>query len=177
MRKFFVLALTLAVTFGCNFGKEKKQEVQETQSVYKAYDFSVKTVNGKTIKLSDFRGKVVLIQFFGTFCPPCRAEMPFLEELSKKYSGKVVVIGLSTDYIGEDPSSLKSFVEKMGISYPVGIIDEKIWNNYAGKVTGNDGIPQTYIIDKKGNIRYYEVGFTPQYESLFIAAVEKLLKE
>jgi len=177
MRKFFyVLAALSILSSGCSVGK-KEQPVKEQESAYRAYDFSFKTVNGKVMKLSDFKGKVVLVQFFGTFCPPCRAEMPFLEEVSKKYRGKVVVIGLSVDYMGEDPSLLKEFVEKMGVSYPVGVSDEKTWNNYAGRITQNDGIPQTYIIDRSGNVRYYEVGFTPQYESLFLSAIEKLLKE
>ena len=179
MKKLFSLVLTivLVMSSGCRFGKEKEQSVRESQDIYKAYDFSIETANGKTLKLSDFRGKVVLLQFFATFCPPCKAEMPFLEELSRKYRGKVVVIGLSTDYIGENPSSLKGFLKEVGVTYPVGIVNEQIWNNYAGRIAGNDGIPQTYIIDKDGNVRYFEVGYTPQYDSLFVTAIEKLLKE
>ncbi|WP_456455251.1 TlpA family protein disulfide reductase [Thermovibrio sp.] len=142
-----------------------------------AYDFSFTDVNGKVHRLSDYRGKVVIVQFFGTYCPPCRAEIPVLEKLYNKYAGKLVVIGLSVDYTGQPPQKLKPFAQEMGITYPIGPAPEDAWNNYAGKITQMDSIPQTFIIDKKGRLRYYEVGFTPSYESLFDKAVNELLKE
>ncbi len=148
----------------------------ENQGV-KAYDFTFTDVNGKVHHLSDFRGKVVVVQFFGTYCPPCRAEMPVLNKIYKDYGGKVVVIGLSVDYAGAPPQKLKPFVERMGVSYLVGPSTEKAWDEYAGRITGLDSIPQTFIIDKKGFIRYYEVGFAPSYEKLFRKAIDQLLKE
>jgi len=153
-----------------------KPATSETQKSL-AYDFTFTDVNGKTHKLSDYRGKVVVVQFFGTYCPPCRAEMPVLQELYNKYKGKVVVIGLSVDYIGRSPEELKPFVEEMGITYPVGPASEKAWEEYAGRITGLDSIPQTYIIDKEGRVRYYEVGFAPSYKELFDKAVSELIKE
>ncbi len=155
--------------------KESASKTEKAQDL--AYNFSFTDVNGKVHKLSDYRGKVVIVQFFGTYCPPCRAEIPVLENIYRKYGGKVVVIGLSVDYTGQSPEKLKPFAQEMGITYPVGPAPEDAWDNYAGKITRMDSIPQTYIIDKEGRLRYYEVGFTPSYESLFDKAVNELLKE
>ena len=157
--------------------KAESAASQESSSNQLAYDFTFTDVNGKTHRLSDYRGKVVVVQFFGTYCPPCKAEMPDLEELYRKYKDNLVVIGLSVDYIGEEPQKLKPFVEQMGITYPVGPATERAWAEYAGKVTGLDSIPQTFIIDKKGRLRYYEVGYSPAYKELFEKAVKELINE
>ncbi|WP_457678226.1 TlpA family protein disulfide reductase [Thermovibrio sp.] len=180
-----VLVLSLFSFSGCEKEVKESSQVKSetTKSVASqsrkdlAYDFTFTDVNGQKHKLSDYRGKVVIVQFFGTYCPPCRAEIPVLEELYKKYNGKLVVIGLSVDYIGEPPQKLKPFAERMGITYPVGPATEKAWDEYAGKITGLDSIPQTYIIDKEGRVRYYEVGFAPSYKELFEKAVNQLINE
>ena len=190
MRKLLTATLVLSLlTFsGCQKESQEKSvgvSSVETSSVKRdikpkgvlAYNFTFTDVNGKVHHLSDFRGKVVIVQFFGTYCPPCRAEMPVLDKIYRDYKGKVVVIGLSVDYTGAPPEKLKPFVEKMGVSYFVGPATDKAWNEYAGRITGLDSIPQTYIIDKNGYIRYYEVGFAPSYEGLFRKAVDQLLKE
>jgi len=183
MRKLLAAALvfSLFAVSGCQKESAGVKPVEKAataeNSGVKAYDFTFTDVNGKKHNLSDYRGKVVVVQFFGTYCPPCKAEMPALEEIYKKHGGKVVVIGLSVDYIGLPSEKLKSFVKEMGITYPVGSSTEKAWEEYAGRITGLDSIPQTFIIDKEGRIRYYEVGFTPTYIALFEKAVDELLKE
>ena len=190
MRKLLTatLVLSLLAFSGCQKESQEKSvgvSSVETSSVKRdikpkgvlAYNFTFTDVNGKVHRLSDFRGKVVIVQFFGTYCPPCRAEMPVLDKIYRDYKGKVVVIGLSVDYTGAPPEKLKPFVEKMGVSYLVGPATDKAWDEYAGRITGLDSIPQTYIIDKNGYIRYYEVGFAPSYEGLFRKAVDQLLKE
>jgi len=188
MRKLLTATLVLSLLAFSGCQKEstgvKPVEKSSTQSQsknashgVKAYDFTFTDINGKVHHLSDFKGKVVVVQFFGTYCPACRAEMPVLDKIYKDYGGKVVVIGLSVDYTGAPPEKLKPFVEEMGVSYLVGPATDKAWNEYAGRITGLDSIPQTFIIDKKGYIRYYEVGFAPSYENLFRKAVDQLLKE
>ena len=190
MKKLLTAALVFSLVAFSGCQKESSTSVKpvEKSSVssngkssenqgLKAYDFTFTDVNGKTHHLSDYKGKVVIVQFFGTYCPPCRAEMPVLEKIYRDYNGKVVVIGLSVDYTGAPPKKLKPFVKEMGVSYPVGPSSDKAWEEYAGKITGLDSIPQTFIIDKNGFIRYYEVGFMPSYENLFRKAVDQLLKE
>jgi peroxiredoxin len=190
MRKLLTAALLVSLVSltGCQKEASTTSAKTETSSVEKgssqnssqkdlAYDFTFTDVNGKTHRLSDYRGKVVIVQFFGTYCPPCKMEIPALEELYKKYKDNLVVIGLSVDYIGESPEKLKPFAEQMGITYPVGPATEKAWDEYAGKITGLDSIPQTFIIDKKGRLRYYEVGYAPSYKELFEKAVKELINE
>jgi len=190
MKKFLALAILCSfLSFsGCGEKKEvASHKVTKTQKEngYKAYDFTFTDINGRKHKLSDFRGKVVIVQFFGTYCPPCRAEIPVLESIYRKYKGKVVVIGLAVDDVGDTPQNQKKFVEKvlkpfvseMGMTYLVGPAPEKAWTEYAYNVVGLDSIPQTYIIDKHGYLRYYETGFMPSYASLFDEAVKKLLQE
>lgn len=145
MRKLLTATLIFSVLAFSGCQKEttgvKPVEKSSTQSNspsqgVKAYDFTFTDVNGKIHHLSDYRGKVVIVQFFGTYCPPCRAEIPVLNQIYKDYKGKVVVIGLSVDYTGAPPEKLKPFAEEMGISYPVGPATEKAWDEYAGRITG-----------------------------------------
>jgi peroxiredoxin len=182
MNRLLTAALLGALLFSCqaedragskSFSPAATAEAEASQ----AYDFTFTDIHGKTHRLSDYRGKVVVLQFFGTYCPPCRAEMPVLQKLYEKYKDKVMVIGLSVDYIGEKPEKLKNFVREMGVTYPVGPATERAWSEYAGKYTGLDSIPQTFIIDKEGRVRYFEVGFAPSYEKLFEKAINELLNE
>jgi peroxiredoxin len=185
MRKFLAVIFVLSsiIFSACDKGGNEASQTAQTETSseqeegVKAFNFSFTDANGNRVKLSDYKGKVVVLQFFGTYCPPCKAEIPFLNRLYQQYKGKVIVIGLSVDYIGEPSSRLKPFVEEMEISYPVVASDERTWQNYAGKITGMDSIPQTFIIDKEGYVRYYNVGYTPQYDVLFEKAVKELLNE
>ncbi len=123
----------------------------------KAPDFSLKDLNGKTFKLADnFKapGKVVLLDIWATWCPPCRAEIPHLIKLQNKYKDKsVVLVGVAID---ERKADVESFAKKNKINYVI-CPDE------GGKAISEKykvrGIPATYIIDKKGVIRYVHSGF------------------
>jgi peroxiredoxin len=171
MRKIFGVIVFLLLLTNC-FGNKT-----QTTGAYKAYDFTFKDLSGTVHKLSDFRGKVVIVQFFGTYCPPCREEMYALEDIHKRFKDRVVVIGLSVDYVGRDISGLKEFAKQMGVSYLVGVASQRAWEEYAYKITGLDTIPQTFIIDKNGLLRFYETGYRPSYAGLIEKAVSKLLGE
>jgi len=110
---------------------------------------------GKTVRSSDFKGKVVILDFWATWCPPCRAEIPGFIELQKKYQAQgLAVVGVSVDQAGVD--SIRSFVQKQGINYPVVLADEKIETAYGGI----EGLPTTFIIDRAGRIVKQHLGFT-----------------
>ncbi|MGC8862584.1 MAG: peroxiredoxin family protein [Armatimonadota bacterium] len=123
----------------------------------KAPDFSLPTIDGKTFKLSSCfagRGKVVLLDIWATRCPPCRAEIPFLIGLRKKFNEKdVVIAGVSID---AEKSTVVDFAKKQGINYIVAHDPRaaKIGDLYQVR-----GIPATYVIDRKGIIRYAHLGF------------------
>ena len=109
--------------------------------------FKLKDLEGKSVQLSDFKGKVVVLNFWATWCPPCRAEIPDLIALQKHYAPRgVVVLGVSLDEGG--PSKVASFVKKMGINYPMVMGDQNISSAYGGI----EVVPTTFIIDRKGNV-------------------------
>ena len=109
--------------------------------------WKLQNMEGKTVQLSDFKGKVVLLNFWATWCPPCRQEIPELIALQKQYADKgLVVIGVSMDQGG--PARVASFTKKMGITYPIVMGDGKIDKAYGGIQV----LPTTFIIDRKGNV-------------------------
>jgi thiol-disulfide isomerase/thioredoxin len=130
--------------------------------------WKLKGVDGKPVKSSDFAGKVVILDFWATWCGPCRMEIPGFIELQKQYADKgLVVIGVSLDQDGA--SVVKSFVEKTGINYPVVLGDEKIVSAFGGV----EGIPTTFVIDRGGKIIRKHVGYTAKAE--FEAEIKPLL--
>ena len=104
-------------------------------------------LEGKTVRLSDFKGKVVVLNFWATWCPPCREEIPDLIALQKKYADKgVVVLGISMD--GGGPAQVAKFAKAKGINYPIFMGDQRTAAAYGGI----EAIPTTFIIDRKGNV-------------------------
>jgi cytochrome c biogenesis protein CcmG/thiol:disulfide interchange protein DsbE len=123
----------------------------------KAPDFSLKTLEGKTVKLSDYKGKIVIIDFWATWCPPCRKGIPDLIDLQKSYSKDLVVIGISLDQ-ERTLKDLKPFIENYGINYPVVLGDQKVVLDYGGI----NAIPTSFIVDQKGYIVDSHVGLVPK---------------
>lgn len=131
--------------------------------------WELKDLAGNTIKSVDLKGKVVILDFWATWCPPCRAEIPGFIELQKKYQGKqVVIIGFSVDEGGVD--TVKSFGEKQRINYPIVMADEKTQKAF-GDI---EAIPTTFVIDTEGRIVDKHVGFTEKAE--FEKEIAPLLK-
>ena len=135
----------------------------------KAPDFSLKSVDGKTVKLSDYKNKVVLIDFWATWCPPCRKGIPDLIELQKEFKKDFVVLGISVDT--DTKGDVPGFIKDYGINYPVVYGD----NSTAKLFGGVSGIPTSFLIDKKGNIVDKHVGLVPK-ETL-AAGIKNLLKK
>jgi peroxiredoxin len=109
--------------------------------------WELKDLDGKPVKLADFKGRVVLLNFWATWCPPCRAEIPDLVSLQQQYSPRgLVVIGVALDEGGA--ARVRPFVKKFGIEYPVVIGNQKIAEAYGGI----DAVPTTFVIDRKGNV-------------------------
>ena len=112
-----------------------------------APDWQLKDVAGQTVRLSDFKGKVILLDFWATWCPPCRAEIPGFVNLQKKYGPQgLVVIGISLDEGGT--KVVTDFMRQAGINYRVVLGDAKVAFLYGGIET----IPTTFIIDRAGRV-------------------------
>lgn len=135
-----------------------------------AADFNVKTLSGTSLKLSSLKGKVVLIDFWATWCPPCRAEIPAFKELYDQYKGKgLEILGLSVDQDGE--AAVRPFAQQNGINYPLAIADQALTEAYGGI----RGIPTTFLIDKQGRIAQKYVG--GHEKEVFEKEIQALLAE
>ena len=133
-----------------------------------APDFTLPTTDGKTIKLSDLKGKVVIVDFWATWCPPCRKGIPDLIELKKKYGSKgLEVIGISLDT--ETKGQVAGFVKTNGMNYPVVYGNQTVTQLYGGI----EAIPTTFVIDKQGKIVANYQGLMPS--STYENHIKKLL--
>jgi thiol-disulfide isomerase/thioredoxin len=129
----------------------------------KAPSWVLRDVEGREVKSSDFLGKVVVVDFWATWCPPCRKEIPDYIAWQKKYAERgLVILGLSLD---EAPASeVKEFGVKMKINYPLLMADAATAEAFGGI----EGLPTSFVIDREGNIRHRKVGLTEPsaYEKL-----------
>lgn len=132
-------------------------EKPEAATLPSAPAWELKDVEGKTVKSTDFAGKVVVLDFWATWCGPCRMEIPSFVELQNQYAREgLVVVGVSLD---DDASAVvKPFMTKMRINYPVVMGDERMTDVFGGI----EGIPTTFIIDRSGRIVTKHVGFAPK---------------
>jgi len=109
-------------------------------------------LEGRSISSADWRGKVVLVNFWATWCPPCRAEIPDLIALQKKYHDNLVVIGVSEDDIAVD--QVKKFAADQGMNYPVVMTTPEIRKIFRGVAA----LPTTFVVDREGRIAQKHVG-------------------
>lgn len=142
--------------------------VSTAQKPQPAPNFKLKTQNGKTIELAKLKGKVVAVNFWATWCGPCRKEIPGMMEVYKQYKDKgLEIVGVSLDEDGWN--DVNPYLQKTPITYPIVIGDQTLAAAYQ---MGN-AIPVTYIIDKKGNIAKKHVGYMSKPD--FEAAVKSAL--
>ncbi|MCM8804384.1 MAG: TlpA family protein disulfide reductase [Candidatus Omnitrophica bacterium] len=138
--KKIILILFFPLLLSC-FGQENK----------KAHDFSLISIDGKLIRLSDYKNKKVILNFWASWCPPCRAEIPDFVRFYNENKEKVVIIGIA---VSSKEKDVKEIVEKFKITYPICMSDGKIEKLY-GPI---NAVPTTFIIDENGNIKYKKVG-------------------
>jgi len=130
-----------------------------------APNFSLKTSDGKTIELKKLQGKVVIVNFWATWCPPCRREIPGMTKVYTKYKSKgLEIVGIALDNGGWD--DVNPWLQKNPINYPIVIGDGALADLYGGI----EGIPTTFVVDRKGNILSKHVGSVTEQE------FEKLVK-
>ena len=136
-----------------------------------APDFALKSSNGENLRLSEYRGDVVMINFWATWCGPCRQEMPLLDELHSRYER--VGFSLLGVNIDDDSQKAMNMVSELGVSFPV-LFDAR---KEVSKMYEVDAMPTTVILDREGTVRYIHHGYKPGYEVQYLDQIRSLLRE
>ena len=136
-----------------------------------APDFALKSSTGQNLRLSEYRGDVVMINFWATWCGPCRQEMPLLDELYARYQR--VGFNLLGVNIDDDSSRAMAMIRELGVSFPV-LFDA---SKDVSRLYEVDAMPVTIIVDREGNVRHVHQGYKPGYEQKYLDQVRALLRE
>ena len=170
-----MLLLALFTLFvGVDCASAQDEEIAKTTLVKvgdAAPDFTVTMFDGSEVTLSKLKGKVVLVNFWATWCPPCREELTHVEkEIIEAFEGQeFVFLPISR---GEKRETVEKFRKKMGYSFPMGLDpDQSIFNKFASNY-----IPRNFLIGKDGKIAFISVGFDEAEFQALIAEIKKALK-
>ncbi len=133
--------------------------------------FTLTDINGANFSLNDFKGKIIVLDFFATWCGPCKTQMPYLSQLCETYNiSKVVVISISVDPRSDTVEKLKQFASDNNMTWIVARDTAGVTKNYGVSV-----IPTLFIVDRNGIIRYAHIGVTPA--SKLLSEIDSLLKQ
>ncbi len=147
-------------------------EIPAPQTGFLAPDFTLKTLDGQTIQLSALKGKIVLVNLWASWCPPCKAEMPAIEHVYQNYKNKgFVALGVDST-IQDTPVNVTSFVKDTNLSFPI-LLDE---NGLATRLYNIQSLPTSFFVGPDGIIRDVVIG-GPMSEAYLQSQVEKMLKE
>lgn len=136
-----------------------------------APDFALKSATGENLRLSEYRGDVVMINFWATWCGPCRQEMPLLDDLYNRYQR--VGFSLLGVNIDDDSSRAMDMVHELGVNFPV-LFDER---KEVSRLYQVEAMPVTVIVDRTGTVRHVHHGYQPGYEEKYLNEIRTLLRE
>ena len=168
MSKYFqLIAVAVVLSFVALFAVSLQLSASGQVQSGAAPDFSFAQFDGKQFRLSDLRGKVVVLNIWASWCEPCKAEAALLENAWQSYKDRGVIF-LGADYVDTDAPAL-AFIKQYGITYPNGPdLGSNIYRQFRAR-----GVPETYFIDQKGSIRHLTIG--PLNELELRSNVESLL--
>lgn len=136
-----------------------------------APDFALKSASGENLRLSEYRGDVVMINFWATWCGPCRQEMPLLDDLYSRYQRVgFQLLGVNID---DDSRRAMQMVEDLGVNFPV-LFDE---SKEVSRLYQVEAMPVTLILDRSGTVRHVHLGYKPGYEQKYLTEIRALLRE
>lgn len=136
-----------------------------------APDFTLASNKGENMRLAEMRGEVVMINFWASWCGPCRQEMPILEELYNRYSrAGFTILGVNVE---PDPAEADKILNDIKISFPV-LYDTE---SKVSKLYNVEAMPSTILIDRDGNMRYLHLGYKPGYEEAYRKQIKELIRE
>ena len=136
-----------------------------------APDFVLKSSGGANLRLSEYRGDVVMINFWATWCGPCRQEMPLLDDLYARYSR--VGFNLLGVNIDDDTHRAMQMIDELGVNFPVLFDDSK----EVSRLYQVDAMPVTVLVDREGTVRHVHHGYKPGYEEKYLTEIRALLRE
>ncbi|MGB5346370.1 MAG: TlpA disulfide reductase family protein [Woeseia sp.] len=136
-----------------------------------APDFALKSSSGENMRLSEYRGDVVMINFWATWCGPCRQEMPLLDDLYNRYQRVgFKLLGVNID---DDSRRAMQMIEDLGVNFPV-LFDER---KDVSKLYQVEAMPVTVLVDRTGKVRHVHHGYKPGYEQKYLTEIRGLLRE
>ena len=136
-----------------------------------APDFVLKSSAGDNLRLSEYRGDVVMINFWATWCGPCRQEMPLLDDLYSRYERVgFTLLGVNID---DDSRRAMKMIEELGVNFPVLFDDGKD----VSKLYAVEAMPVTVLVDREGTVRHVHHGYKPGYEEKYLTEIRSLLRE
>jgi len=157
MRKQFVTAVLVFVVIAVGYTLYRHRSTATHSPAAQhvvAPDFTLSQLSGQQLRLSDYRGKVVLLDFWATWCEPCRKETPFFIDLQNRYRDKdLQIIGVSMD---DGPEPVRDFYKQFNMNYPVVMGSAKIGEEYGGVL----GLPIAFLLDRQGRIYARHMGAT-----------------
>jgi peroxiredoxin len=162
-RKFVLPAALVCLVLAmasCSSQKSPAQGgIKPDNARQKAPDFTLRDAEGRAVKLSDYRGKVVLLNFWATWCAPCRIEIPWFIQFEKEFKDRgFAVLGVSMDDDGWD--SVKPYIERMRLNYRVIMGDSLVSDLYGGV----DSLPTSFMIDRQGRVARIHIGLAGRSE-------------
>jgi len=162
MRKFLLTVLVLIMPASLAFA---------VRNVGPAENFTLKSAEGKNIRLSEYRGQVVLINFWASWCGPCRQEMPHLDALQQKYEGLgFTVFGINVE---QNRDMADKVLRDIPVTFPILFDDE----NIVSELYDVDAMPATVLVDRNGEIRFIHRGYKAGYEKEYERQIRSLIKE
>lgn len=145
------MTVMIVQAIGTDDQKEEKLNTSAGLNVgLKAPDFELENLLGEKVKLSDFEGKKVMLNFWATWCPPCKAEIPDMQKFYLEEGNDIVILAVNID----PENDVAGFAEQMGVTFPI-LLDKK---NNVNKIYQIISIPTSYFIDERGLIQYKHIG-------------------
>ena len=142
---------------GCAFAQQDVERTTLLKKGMEVPEFSVRLLDGTTVNSADLKGRVVLVNFWATWCPPCRAEFARLQkDIVERFQGQdFVLLPVSID---EEEDTVRAFLEKKGYAFPVAVDSgKKLYGMFAEKY-----VPRNFVIGKYGKFAFYGAGYTPE---------------
>jgi peroxiredoxin len=164
-----LLSVTCALVFAAPAAVAQRTDIQPAATRKAAPDFTLQDSTGTSIRLSDLKGRVVLLDFWTTWCQPCKIEIPWYTEFVNKYEGGLVVIGVSLDDDGW--KSVRPFIKKYKVDYPIVMGDDSV----AKQFINTEFLPTTLLIDRAGKIAVNNIGIINK--DVFEKEIRTLLDE